>query len=76
MKKLLLKLTLAMAFGLILIAQLNYEQALGKAQEVDTDGEIQAVLDAHGFRVDLWDDISMVDKLSAVIITLSSDETN
>jgi hypothetical protein len=75
MKKLFLKLSLIALFGVISVvtlSQLNYEQAVTKASQVDTDGEIQSVLRDHGFEVDIYDHITVSDKVNAFFTVMSS----
>lgn len=64
MKRILMVL-FAAAAGMVLLAQLNFEQAMEKASLVDSDAEIQAVLHAHGFDCDIYDQITPGDKIEA-----------
>lgn len=51
MKKLLI-IFAAFAVWFLAMAQLNYEQACGKAARMDTDGQILQVMQDHGYELD------------------------
>jgi len=51
---------------------MNYEQAIAKARQVDTDGEIQSVLLEHGFDSGIYDKITVSQKVKAFFTVMSS----
>ena len=69
MKKLLL-IFLGFIVMLVAFAQLNFEQAVSKASQVATDGEIQEVMAQHGYTGDVFGKITVLDKMDALINVL------
>jgi hypothetical protein len=59
------------AWGTIILTTLNYEMALHKASKVDTDGEIQEVMESYGFRGDVvFEEITEMQKFEAFFRTV------
>lgn len=52
--------------GLIAMAELNLDMAIREASTKETDGEIQDVLNKHGFRIDIYDEITPQEKIKAL----------
>ena len=67
MKKLFWTIILT-AWGTIVLSTLNHEMALHKASQVETDGEIQAVMESYGFMGDINAPITETDKLKALYV--------
>lgn len=59
--------------GMVLIAEWNYEQAAEAAAQVDSDGEILAVMQDYGFELDSTFEITPMHKISAVVNLLSDE---
>jgi alpha-D-ribose 1-methylphosphonate 5-phosphate C-P lyase len=72
MKKLLLKLAIFSTLGTFAIAEVNYRECVRQAQKVETDGEIQHVLNEYGYQVGLYDEITFATKLSAAYHVLTN----
>jgi hypothetical protein len=75
MKKLLIKISILSLFGIfgvVGLAQLNYEQAIAKARQVDTESEIQSVLLEHGFDSGIYDKITVSQKVEAFFTVMAS----
>ena len=52
--------------GMVLIAELNYEQAAEQAAMVDSDQEILAVMGKYGFELDTTFEVTPLDEFQAV----------
>lgn len=52
--------------GIMALAELNLENCIREASTMETDGEIQAVLHEHGFRIGINDEITPIEKLKAL----------
>jgi hypothetical protein len=68
MKKLLIKISILSLFGIfgvVGLAQMNYQQAVAKAREVDTESEIKSVFEDHGFDSGIYDKITVSEKVKA-----------
>jgi len=65
-----LKITFAgilfLIIGIVTAAQINYEEAIRSARHVETDGEIQEVLQEYGFQVDIYEEITPEEKVKAL----------
>lgn len=71
MKKLLIKLSIIFGLGIVTGSQLNYEQAISKAKNVSTDGEIREVMASHGFHQDIFQNPGPIDKVNAFFTTIN-----
>lgn len=59
--------------AMVLIAELNYEQAAEQAAMVDSDQEILAVMGKYGFELDTTFEVTPMHKISAVVNLLSDE---
>jgi hypothetical protein len=58
----------------VAMIKLNYEIALHQASKVDTDGEIEAVMQSYGFTGDINAPITESDKFNALVVTIFGNE--
>lgn len=70
--KISIALILFLIIGLFTIAEINYQEAVRSARQVETDGEIQAILQEHGFNLGIYDEIGPKEKVQAVFNRLSN----
>lgn len=64
--KISIALILFLIIGLFTVAEINYQEAVRSARHVETDGEIQAILQEHGFQVGIYDEITPQEKIKAL----------
>lgn len=55
-----------LTIGIITASEINYQESIRSARHVETDGEIQAVLQEYGFNVGIYDEITLQDKIEAL----------